>query len=121
MAVAILGARGMFPLLALLFSLEWRAIHVRATRPKIIVVQTKRRAGSGYENNLMHIRPFPNCPLSHFQNETMRNHANENEFDLHKNGRAGKPRLHINGFAIRLLFDSKAKGNSEIYGLFHVH
>ena len=33
----------------------------------------------------------------------MRNHSNENEFDLHENGRAGETHFHMNGFARRLV------------------
>ena len=33
----------------------------------------------------------------------VRNHSNENEFDLHKNGREGGTHFHINGFARRLV------------------
>ena len=43
----------------------------------------------------------------------MRNHSNENEFDLHENGRAGETHFHINGFARRLVL-TQAKGNSEM-------
>ena len=34
----------------------------------------------------------------------MRNHSNENEFDLYKNGREGETHFHMNGFARRLVF-----------------
>ena len=40
----------------------------------------------------------------------MRSYSNENEFDLHENGCAGKTYFHMNGFA---RFDTEAKGNSE--------
>ena len=34
----------------------------------------------------------------------MRNHSNENEFDLHENGHVGETHLnHMNGFAPRLV------------------
>ena len=33
----------------------------------------------------------------------MQNHSNENEFDLHENGRAGETHFHMNGFAQRLV------------------
>ena len=53
------------------------------------------------ENNLHHaeymackvslLHPFLCCPLPHFQNESfVVNHSNENEFDLHENGRVGE-------------------------------
>ena len=32
----------------------------------------------------------------------MRNHSNENEFDLHENGPVGETHFHLNGFARRL-------------------
>ena len=33
----------------------------------------------------------------------MRNHSNENEFDLHENGRAGHTHSHMNGSVARRL------------------
>ena len=39
----------------------------------------------------------------------MRNHSNENEFDLHENGRAGETHFHINGFAGRLALTQRQK------------
>ena len=39
-------------------------------------------------------RPFPSCLLPQCQNESVRNHSNENEFDLHENGRAGETNFH---------------------------
>ena len=37
----------------------------------------------------------------------MRNHSNENDFDFHENGRAGKRHLHMNGFARRLVLKQR--------------
>ena len=37
----------------------------------------------------------------------MRNHSNENEFDLHENGRVGKTNFHMNGFARRLVLTQR--------------
>ena len=39
----------------------------------------------------------------------MRHHSNENEFDLHKNGREGGTHFHINGFARRLVLKQRQK------------
>ena len=39
----------------------------------------------------------------------MRNHSNENEFDLHENGHAGETHFHINGFARRLVLTPRQK------------
>ena len=39
----------------------------------------------------------------------MRNHSNENEFDLHENGLAGKTHFHMNGFARRLVLIQRQK------------
>ena len=39
----------------------------------------------------------------------MRNHSNENEFDLQENGRAGETRFHMNGFARRLVLKQRQK------------
>ena len=33
----------------------------------------------------------------------MRNHSNENEFDLHENEPVGGTHFHMNGFALRLV------------------
>ena len=33
----------------------------------------------------------------------MRNHSNENEFDLHENEPVGGTHFHVNGFALRLV------------------
>ena len=41
----------------------------------------------------------------------MRNHSNENEFDLHENGRAGETHFCVNGFARRVVLTQKRKGN----------
>ena len=43
----------------------------------------------------------------------MRNYSNENEFDLHENGRAGETHFHMNGFLQRLVL-TQAKGISKI-------
>ncbi len=40
----------------------------------------------------------------------MRNHSNENEFDLREKRPVGETRFHMNGFARRLVL----KGNSEM-------
>ena len=37
----------------------------------------------------------------------MRNHSNENEFDLHKNGRAGETLSYMNGFARRFVLKQR--------------
>ena len=42
----------------------------------------------------------------------MRNHSNENEFDLHENKHASETNFHMNGFALR--FEKEAKVNSEM-------
>ena len=47
-------------------------------------------------------RPFPSCLLP-------RSHSNENNFDLHENGREGGRHFHMNGFARRLVFKQKQK------------
>ena len=39
----------------------------------------------------------------------MRNHSNENEFDLYENGREGGTRFHMNGFARRLVLKQRQK------------
>ena len=39
----------------------------------------------------------------------MRNHSNENEFDLHENGRAGETHFHLNGFAPRLVLKQRQR------------
>ena len=39
----------------------------------------------------------------------VRNHSNENEFDLHENGRAGETHFHMNGFARRLVLTKRQK------------
>ena len=43
----------------------------------------------------------------------MRNHSNENEFDLNENGCEGGTHFHMNGFARRFVL-KEAKGNSEM-------
>ena len=37
----------------------------------------------------------------------VRNHSNENEFDLHENGRAGETYFHMNGFARRFILTQR--------------
>ena len=37
------------------------------------------------------------------------NHSNENEFDLHENGRTGETHFHINCFARRLVLTKRQK------------
>ena len=39
----------------------------------------------------------------------MRNHSNENEFDLHENGREGGTHFHMNGFARRLVLKERQR------------
>ena len=39
----------------------------------------------------------------------MRGHSNENDFDLHENGRGGGRHFHMNGFARRLVLKQKQK------------
>ena len=39
----------------------------------------------------------------------MRNHLNENVFDLHENGCAGEAHFHMNGFALRLILTWRQK------------
>ena len=39
----------------------------------------------------------------------MRNHSNENEFDLHENGHAGEIHFHMNGFARRVVLTQRKK------------
>ena len=43
----------------------------------------------------------------------MRNHSNENKFDLHENERAGDTHFHMSGLARRLVL-TESKGNSEM-------
>ena len=43
----------------------------------------------------------------------MRNHSNENEFDLHENGSAGETHFHMLMVLHRLIF-TEAKGYSEM-------
>ena len=44
----------------------------------------------------------------------VQNHSNENDFDLHENGREGGRHFHMNGFAHRVLSETEAKSNSEM-------
>ena len=39
----------------------------------------------------------------------MRNHSNENEFDLHGNEPVGGTYFHMNGFALRLVLTQRPK------------
>ena len=39
----------------------------------------------------------------------MRTHSNENDFDLHENGRAGETHFHMNGFARRLVLKQRQR------------
>ena len=39
----------------------------------------------------------------------MRNHSNENNFDLHKNGHEGGTNFHMNGFARRLVLEKRQR------------
>ena len=43
----------------------------------------------------------------------MRNHSNENEFDLHENKRVGGTHFHMNGFALRLVLKQRQKGTRK--------
>ena len=39
----------------------------------------------------------------------MRNHSNENEFDLHENGRVGENHFHMNSFVRRLVLTQRQR------------
>ena len=39
----------------------------------------------------------------------MRTYSNENDFDLHENGRAGETHFHTNGFARRLVLKQRQR------------
>ena len=39
----------------------------------------------------------------------MRNHSNENDFNLHENGREGGTHVHMNGFARRLVLKQRQR------------
>ena len=43
----------------------------------------------------------------------MRNHSNENEFDLHENEPVGETHFHMNGFALRLVLTRRLKGTRK--------
>ena len=43
----------------------------------------------------------------------MRNHSNENEFDLHENELVGGTHFLMNGFALQLLANTPKKGNNN--------
>ena len=44
----------------------------------------------------------------------MRNHSNENEFDLHENVRARETHFSYERFRTKTRFETEAKGNSEM-------
>ena len=39
----------------------------------------------------------------------MRNHSNENDFDLHENGHVGETHFHMNSFAPRLVLKQRQR------------
>ena len=43
----------------------------------------------------------------------MRNHSNENEFDLHENEHASETNFHMNGFALRLVLKKRQKSTRK--------
>ena len=43
----------------------------------------------------------------------MRNHSNENEFDLHENEHASETNFHMNGFAPRLVLRKRQKSTRK--------
>ena len=43
----------------------------------------------------------------------MRNHSNENEFDLHENKHASETNFHMNGFALRLVLKKRQKSTRK--------
>ena len=43
----------------------------------------------------------------------MRNHSNENEFDLHENEHASETNFHMNGFALRLDLKKRQKSTRK--------
>ena len=43
----------------------------------------------------------------------MRNHSNENAFDLHENEPVGRTHFHMNGFALRLVLTRGLKGTGN--------
>ena len=43
----------------------------------------------------------------------MRNHSNENEFDLYENEHASETNFHMNGFALRLVFKKRQKSTRK--------
>ena len=43
----------------------------------------------------------------------MRNHSNENEFDLHENEHASETNFHMNGFAPRLVLRKRLKSTRK--------
>ena len=58
-------------------------------------------------------RPFPSYPLRPFASVSkrvyVRNHSNENEFDLHENGHVFESHFHMNGFAPRLVLKQRQR------------
>ena len=58
-------------------------------------------------------RPFPSCLLPLFQNGQVRNHSNENEFDLHENEHASETNFHMKGFAPRLVLRKRQKSTRK--------
>ena len=43
----------------------------------------------------------------------MRNHSNDNEFDLHENEPVGGSHFNMNGFALRLVLTRRQKGTGN--------
>ncbi len=57
-----------------------------------------------------HNRPFPSYSLPSISKRVyVRNHSNENEFDLHENGPVDETHFHVNGFAPRLVLNRGKK------------
>ena len=53
--------------------------------------------------------------MPRFQNESsMQDFSHKNEFGCHENEPVGETHLHKNCFTRRLVFDTEAKGNSEM-------
>ena len=48
----------------------------------------------------------------------MRNHSNENEFDLHENGHVGETHFHMNGFAPRLVLKQRQRPGGVLGPIF---
>ena len=47
----------------------------------------------------------------------MQNHSYENKFDLHENERVCRTHFNMNGFALKLIFDTEVKGRHLRNGL----